>query len=48
MIFFFWVVIEQIKKEKFSALDIVNHGVKRCGRFHEHKFLYLDDQYFYF
>ena len=43
MNFFFWVAIKEIKNNKLVYLTPLNHGVKRYGRFHTLKFLYLDE-----
>ena len=48
MIFFFWVTIKSIKNKNLVHLTLLNHSIKRCCRFLKHKFLFLDDQYFYF
>ena len=37
-----------IKIKNLVHLTSLNHRVKRCGRFHTLKFLYLDDWYFLF
>ena len=47
MIFFFWIAIKQIKSKNLVHLALLNHIVKRYDRFHKHKFLFLDDQYFF-
>ena len=48
MIFFFRVAIKLIKNKNLVCLTSSNHSIKIFGCFFKHKFLYFDDQYFYF
>ena len=35
------------KNKKLGHFILMNHGERRYGCLHKHRFLYLDDQYFY-